>query len=127
MGPIRCPETSVKDYHSTLRDIPEERRCQVTPCNPHHLMQISSTSHCSKEKPTELEAQSEQSWVLLSLGLASTGINPTPRVYCNTEQNALMLFHDHFHCRRKMCSVNQSKKKPCEYTANKMFNTGAEF
>jgi hypothetical protein len=26
MGPIRCPETSVKDYHSTLRNIPEERR-----------------------------------------------------------------------------------------------------
>jgi hypothetical protein len=26
MGPIRCPETSVKDYHSTLRNIPEECR-----------------------------------------------------------------------------------------------------
>jgi hypothetical protein len=26
MGPILCPETSLKDYHSTLRDIPEERR-----------------------------------------------------------------------------------------------------
>jgi hypothetical protein len=26
MGPIRCPETSVKDYHSTLRYTPEERR-----------------------------------------------------------------------------------------------------
>jgi hypothetical protein len=26
MGPIGCPETSVKDYHSTLRNIPEERR-----------------------------------------------------------------------------------------------------
>jgi hypothetical protein len=24
MGPIRCPETSVKDYHSTLRNIAEE-------------------------------------------------------------------------------------------------------
>ena len=26
MGPIGCPETSVKYYHSTLRNIPEERR-----------------------------------------------------------------------------------------------------
>ena len=26
MGPIRCTETSVKDYHSTLHNIPEERR-----------------------------------------------------------------------------------------------------
>jgi hypothetical protein len=26
MGRIRCPETSVKDYRSTLRNIPEERR-----------------------------------------------------------------------------------------------------
>jgi hypothetical protein len=27
MGPIGCPETSVKDCQSTLRNIPEERRC----------------------------------------------------------------------------------------------------
>jgi hypothetical protein len=26
MGPISCPETSVKVYHSTLRNIPKERR-----------------------------------------------------------------------------------------------------
>jgi hypothetical protein len=26
MWPIRCPETSVKDYDSTLRNTPEERR-----------------------------------------------------------------------------------------------------
>jgi len=26
MGPIGCPETSVTNYHSTLRNIPEERR-----------------------------------------------------------------------------------------------------
>jgi hypothetical protein len=26
MGTIRCPETSVKDYYSTLRNIPEERK-----------------------------------------------------------------------------------------------------
>ena len=28
MEPIRCPETSVKDYHSTVRTNPEERRSQ---------------------------------------------------------------------------------------------------
>jgi hypothetical protein len=28
MGPICCPETSAKDYHSTLRNTPEERRYQ---------------------------------------------------------------------------------------------------
>ena len=26
IGPIRCPETSVKDYHLTLRNIADERR-----------------------------------------------------------------------------------------------------
>jgi hypothetical protein len=26
MGPIRCAETSVKDYHTTPRNIPEEHR-----------------------------------------------------------------------------------------------------
>jgi hypothetical protein len=29
-GPIRCAETSVKYYHSTLRNIAEERRSQMT-------------------------------------------------------------------------------------------------
>jgi hypothetical protein len=29
MGPIGCPETSVKNYHSPLRNTPEERRSHV--------------------------------------------------------------------------------------------------
>jgi hypothetical protein len=29
MGPIRCPETSVNNYHTTARNIPEERRSHV--------------------------------------------------------------------------------------------------
>jgi hypothetical protein len=29
MGPIRCPETSVKDYHSALLYSPEERRSHL--------------------------------------------------------------------------------------------------
>jgi hypothetical protein len=29
MGPIGCPETSVHNYYSTLRNIPEERRSYV--------------------------------------------------------------------------------------------------
>jgi hypothetical protein len=29
LGPIRCPETSVKDYRSTLRNTPEERRSDL--------------------------------------------------------------------------------------------------
>jgi hypothetical protein len=28
MGPIRCPETSVNNYHTTPLNIPEERRSQ---------------------------------------------------------------------------------------------------
>jgi hypothetical protein len=28
MGPIRCPETSVNNYHTTQRNIPEEHRAQ---------------------------------------------------------------------------------------------------
>jgi hypothetical protein len=31
MGPIRCPETSVKEYHSTLRNTPEERLLLYSP------------------------------------------------------------------------------------------------
>jgi hypothetical protein len=29
MGPIPCPETSVNNYHTTLRNIPGERRSPV--------------------------------------------------------------------------------------------------
>ena len=29
MGQIRCPETSVSDYHSTLRNIPKEHKSQL--------------------------------------------------------------------------------------------------
>jgi hypothetical protein len=29
MGPIRCPETSVNNYHTTPRNIPEERRSHI--------------------------------------------------------------------------------------------------
>ena len=29
MGPTGCPKTSVSNYHSTLRNIPEERRCHI--------------------------------------------------------------------------------------------------
>jgi hypothetical protein len=44
MGRIHCHETSVKDYHSTLRNIPSERRSQDSiktvprqPCTPGQL------------------------------------------------------------------------------------------
>ena len=29
MGPLNCPETSVRNCHSTLRHIPEERRSHL--------------------------------------------------------------------------------------------------
>jgi hypothetical protein len=32
MGPIGCPETSVRDYHYTLRNIPEESRFEKLSC-----------------------------------------------------------------------------------------------
>ena len=45
MGQIRCTETSVKDYHSTLCNIPEECRSQVVGCceNTNELSGINIT------------------------------------------------------------------------------------
>jgi len=37
MGPIGCPETSVRNYHYWLRNNPEERRAQV----PHFISMYS--------------------------------------------------------------------------------------
>ena len=33
MGPVGCPEMSVGNYHYTLRNVPEARRCR-------HLLHI---------------------------------------------------------------------------------------
>ena len=33
MGPVGCPETSVGNYHYTLRNVPEVRKC-------HHLLRV---------------------------------------------------------------------------------------
>jgi hypothetical protein len=46
MGPIGCPETSVKDEKSTLRNIPEERRSRKPEITERHLLtrQLSSVS-----------------------------------------------------------------------------------
>ena len=41
MGPIRCPETSVKYCHSTLRNIPEERRPQDQVSVKHKILMVS--------------------------------------------------------------------------------------
>jgi hypothetical protein len=30
MGPIRGPKTSLQNYHSTLRNVPEQRRSQLS-------------------------------------------------------------------------------------------------
>jgi hypothetical protein len=58
MGPISCPETSVKDYHSTLSNIPEER-----------------IAHLLLNKPVSTLATEP---VLLIL---SAGIKPIPLVF----------------------------------------------
>jgi hypothetical protein len=49
MGPIRCPETSVKDYHSTLRNIPKERK-SYRQCDLLHI--------CSEVKGDKLDGAS---------------------------------------------------------------------
>ena len=41
MWPICCPETSVQNYHSTIRNIPEEHRSHV-----HRSLYSSSQLHC---------------------------------------------------------------------------------
>jgi hypothetical protein len=38
--PIRCPDTSVKDYHSTLRNTPAQRRSQKYTCLTSKTFQI---------------------------------------------------------------------------------------
>jgi len=37
MGPTECPESFVKNYHSTLRNIPEESRFYVNVFKKHKL------------------------------------------------------------------------------------------
>jgi len=42
MGPLGCPETSVNNYHSMMRNVPEERRSRN--CNSETSIQTVSIS-----------------------------------------------------------------------------------
>jgi hypothetical protein len=42
MGPIRCPETSVKNYHTTPRNIPEERRSYIIEFTNRYYFEIAA-------------------------------------------------------------------------------------
>jgi hypothetical protein len=37
MGPICCPETSVRNYRYTLRNSPEEPETRITAVRPHNV------------------------------------------------------------------------------------------
>jgi hypothetical protein len=56
MGPIRSPKTSVKNYHSTLRNIPEERRSHLHRDVTHIFLLSSSRSqvisHATRAQPS---------------------------------------------------------------------------
>jgi hypothetical protein len=48
MGPIRCPDTSVNNYHTTPRNIPEKRRSHG---------QIQEVSICENVQDTTFQHQ----------------------------------------------------------------------
>jgi hypothetical protein len=57
MGPIRCPETSVNNYHTTPRNIPEERRSHQyrggklkSKLNRQRVFKTTRNQHCTKLK-----------------------------------------------------------------------------
>ena len=47
MGPIGCPDTSAQNYHSTLRNIPEQHRSQEALCSV--LLTENSSGHQIKK------------------------------------------------------------------------------
>jgi hypothetical protein len=49
MGPIRCPETSVNNYHTTPRNIPEERNLRIV---------FFSVVNCLSSTDTEMSTKS---------------------------------------------------------------------
>jgi hypothetical protein len=88
MGPIRCPQTWVKDYHSTLRNTPEERRC-------HHHRGASLKSRtaffCLQKKRSKWRfvLRSYQVWVSLRRLNILTDIRDFPQ----------SLLKEYRHCR----------------------------
>jgi hypothetical protein len=53
MGPIRCPEISVKFYHSTPRDTPVQRRSNEV--GQLALSQVQETLPAPWELPTDIQ------------------------------------------------------------------------
>jgi hypothetical protein len=66
MGPIRCPERSVKDYHSTLRNIPEERRSQDTHCTYKRIIEARWRNHCCHGKAISITGAKRMRCVIFS-------------------------------------------------------------
>jgi hypothetical protein len=74
MGPIGCPEASGKDYHSTLRNIPEER----TP----HQMTVFPTIILNRI--TTHATAVVFVFVLMMKGPAADATDaPQPKAFCN--------------------------------------------
>jgi len=55
MGPIGCPETSVRKYHYTLHNVPEEHRSHI-------LRGGSLKSYKERLSKYEILSTFEQSW-----------------------------------------------------------------
>jgi hypothetical protein len=66
MGPIRCPATSVEDYHSTFRNIPEERGSR----------QLRGGSLKSQLQSAQAPSVNFKTVVVLTPGTAS--VSPSP-------------------------------------------------
>jgi hypothetical protein len=86
MGPIRCPETSAKDYHSTVRNTPEERRsvaCVVQQREEKALFRFAAVSPTSYANAAHCYVMSHCLSCLMSVTTK----------FCNFEVTLVLLYH----------------------------------
>jgi hypothetical protein len=75
VGQIRCPETSVKDFHSTLRSTPEERRSHqhrggnLKP----RIISLTQKDHQGRAKPRAAELLLSPRFIFFFFVNASVG------------------------------------------------------
>jgi hypothetical protein len=96
MGPIRCPETSVNNYQTTLRSIPEERRSETRKCSfvSEKIFPVIEGQACYNRLHWLLVLYSSVSHVQIScLNTETTGLNILNHDICLLSQlNKLSYF-----------------------------------
>jgi hypothetical protein len=104
MGPIVCPETSVQDYHSTLRNTPEERGSHLHRVGSLKVLRlVIRPTYCCRPKKTTLTLAVEAQTNVTPLGVYERYSTYSRQIHWAELQ--LCLVRVSYYCYFPLCSL----------------------